>query len=112
MGVLLMLWWCAAAALGANSRFGAFNSRLRGDKFPFGLLREFAGKGLIYPTVFVAIPGFGCVNRKNSRYHGNNREFPAGGNGQRSFSASGCLRRKLKSHPLSACRISRRQRAA
>jgi hypothetical protein len=50
MGLFLVFFWCAAIAqtvLRYDSRFGGFNSRLGPNKFPFGLLRELAGKGLI-----------------------------------------------------------------
>jgi hypothetical protein len=57
MGLFLVLFWCSAVARDApryNSRFGAFNSRLGPNKFPFSLLRELSGKGLICLAVFAA----------------------------------------------------------
>src|SRR5262245_7264345 len=69
--------WCAAAAravLGSSSRFGAFNSRLAPNKFPFSRLRELVGNGLIWLAVFDARTTLFGLNRKNSRFHGNNRE--------------------------------------
>jgi len=57
MGLFLVLFWRSAVTgdiLRYNSRFGVFNSRLGRRKFPFPLLRELAGKGLICLTVFAA----------------------------------------------------------
>jgi hypothetical protein len=57
MGLFLVLFWCAAVAravLRYHSRFGALNSRLGANKFPFSRLRELPGKGLIYLAVFGA----------------------------------------------------------
>ncbi len=57
MGLFLVLFWCSAVTgdiLRYNSRFGVFNSRLGRHKFPFPLLRELVGKGLICLTVFAA----------------------------------------------------------
>src|SRR5215469_15170154 len=59
----------------SNSRFGAFNSRLGPNKFPFSPLRGFAGKGLIWLAVFVTKPALIANNRKNSQLHGKNREL-------------------------------------
>jgi hypothetical protein len=84
MGLFLVLFWCSAVAgdtLRYNSRFGVFNSRLGPNKFPFSLLRELAGKGLICLAVFAAKKALMWNNRKNSRFHGNNREFAAGETG-------------------------------
>ena len=53
---------------GGNSRFGAFNSRLGPKKFPFDLLREFAGKPLNFPAIFGAGAALFGNNRKNSRF--------------------------------------------
>jgi hypothetical protein len=56
MGLFLVLFWCSAVTgdiLRYNSRFDVFNSRLGRRKFPFPLLRELAGKGLIRLAVFV-----------------------------------------------------------
>src|SRR5215471_11509385 len=78
MGLFLVLFSCAAvarAALSENSRFGAFNSRLREHKFPFSRRRELAGKGLIYFTLLGAETALFANDRENSRFHGNNREF-------------------------------------
>jgi len=78
MGLFLVLFWCSAVTgdiLRYNSRFGVFNSRLRRRKFPFPLLRELAGKGLICLTVFAAKTAVIRRKRENSRFHGNNREF-------------------------------------
>jgi hypothetical protein len=68
MGLFLVLFWSARVvgkAFPDNSRFGEFNSRLGPKKFPFGRLRGYAGKDLIWLTVFAAktakigeIPGF------------------------------------------------------
>src|SRR5712671_292774 len=79
MGLFLVLSWCAAVArdvLRYNSRFGVFNSRFGPNKFPFSLLREFAGNGLICLAVFGAKTALIENNRENSRFHGNNRELP------------------------------------
>jgi hypothetical protein len=57
-----------------NSRFGAFNSRLGPNKFPFGRQRELAGKRLIRLAVFGAETALFASNEKNSRLHGKNRE--------------------------------------
>src|SRR5713226_2560540 len=78
MGLFLVLFWCAAVAravLRYNSRFGVFNSRLGPNKFPFGRRRELAGKSLICLAVFRANTALFGNKRKNSRFHGNNREF-------------------------------------
>jgi hypothetical protein len=51
MGLLLVLFWCAAVVrtvLRHDSRFGVFNSRLGPNEFPFSRQRELAGKGLIW----------------------------------------------------------------
>jgi hypothetical protein len=90
MGLFLVLFWCSAVAgdtLRYNSRFGVFNSRLGPNKFPFSLLRELAGKGLIGLAVFAAKKALMWNNRKNSRFHGNNREFAAGETG----GGTGCM---------------------
>jgi hypothetical protein len=81
MCLFLVLFWCAAVTRAVllhnsrDSRFGIFNSRLGGNKFPFSRQRELPGKGLIGLT----IPGANTVhferNRKNSRFDGNSREF-------------------------------------
>jgi len=50
MGLFLVLFWCAAVARAVHryySRFGIPNSRFGSNKFPFGRLRELAGKGPI-----------------------------------------------------------------
>ena len=57
------------------SRFGAFNSRLGPNKFPFSPLREFASKALNCLLVFVAKRYLHGANRQNSRLNGKNREF-------------------------------------
>ena len=78
MGLFLVFFWCAAiarAVLRYNSRLGGFNSRLGPNKFPFGPLRELAGKGLICLAVFATRTALMGNNRKNSRLHGNNQEF-------------------------------------
>src|SRR5262249_45819333 len=78
MGFLLVLLWCwtvAGDALRHNSRFGVFNSRLGGRKFPLPALRELAGKGLIHLAVFAAKTAVIGQNGENSRFDGNNREF-------------------------------------
>jgi hypothetical protein len=75
MGLFLVLLWCAAVVLGGNSRFGGFNSRLCPNKFAFPPLRELASKGLIWLAVFAAKTAVIGKNLKNSRFHGNNREF-------------------------------------
>ncbi len=85
MGFFVVLFWCAAVARGVlrhHSRFGVFNSRLGADKFPFGRLRELVGKGLICLVVFGAETALMENNRKNSRVHGNNREFRPRRNGR------------------------------
>jgi hypothetical protein len=43
---------------GYHSRFGALNSRLGANKFPFSRLREFPGKGLICLALFGAKTAF------------------------------------------------------
>ena len=55
--------------------FGAFNSRLGGKNSRLGRLREFARNGLISPAVFPVGWRLYRENQKNSRFHGNNREF-------------------------------------
>src|ERR1700730_15816121 len=75
MCLFQLLIWYAAVVLGSNSRFGGFNSRLGPNKFPFSRLRELARKGLTYLTVFGAKTAVFGDNRKNSRFHGKNREF-------------------------------------
>jgi len=57
-----------------NSRFGGFNSRLFLRNSRFGLLREFAGNGLICLAIFFDEWQFSGPDRRNSRLHGNNRE--------------------------------------
>jgi hypothetical protein len=55
MGLLVVLFWCAAAmraVLRFSFRFGEFNSRLGSVKFPLRRQREFPGKGLICRVVF------------------------------------------------------------
>jgi len=50
MGLFLVLFWCAAVARAVHryySRFGIPNSPFGSNKFPFGRLRELAGKGPI-----------------------------------------------------------------
>src|SRR5690348_13499878 len=79
----LVLFWCSAVVarcggpniLGDNSRFGVFNSRLGRGELPVRTLREFAGKGLIYPTILAARRQRSGQNRQNSRFFGKNREF-------------------------------------
>jgi hypothetical protein len=68
----IVYWWLAA--LGSNSRFGGFNSRLGRREFPFGAPREFAYKGLICLAVFSAKTTPIGQNRKNSRFCARNRE--------------------------------------
>jgi hypothetical protein len=76
MGLFLLLVWCSAweTYLRCISRFGVFNSRLGGRKFPFPVLRELTGKGLIYPEVSATKTTFIGQNREDSRFYGNNRE--------------------------------------
>jgi hypothetical protein len=57
MGLFLVLFLCSSFVkdmLREDSRFGAFNSHLCPNKFPFSLRRELAGKGLIRLAVFAA----------------------------------------------------------
>jgi hypothetical protein len=57
MGLFLVLFWSSRVigkAFPDNSRFGEFNSRLGPNKFPFGRLRGFADKGLIWLIIFAA----------------------------------------------------------
>jgi hypothetical protein len=61
-----MVYW-RSALLGPNSRFGGFNSRLGGCKFPFGTLREFARNGLICLAVFQC---------QNGTYWAKSKKFP------------------------------------
>ena len=75
--VLLYCIAVARAALCANSRFGAFNSRLGAKKFPFSRPRELARKGLICLAIFCTETALFGWNRKNSRFYGNKRD--AGG---------------------------------
>jgi hypothetical protein len=80
MGLLSLLLWRAAiacAVLRDNSRFGAFNSRLRGNEFPFSRRRELPGKGLICFTLVGAETALFAADRENSRFYGNNREVRA-----------------------------------
>jgi hypothetical protein len=75
---LFLVFWCATIAraiLRDNSRFGAINSRLRGNKFPFGRRRELVGNGLIYFILFGAETVLFANVRENSRYDGKNQEF-------------------------------------
>jgi hypothetical protein len=46
-----------------------------GSNSRFGLLREFAGKGLIWLVVFTAKRRFGGEIGENSRFDGKNREI-------------------------------------
>jgi hypothetical protein len=81
MGIFLILFWCSAVARDAprhNSRFGVFNSRLGPNKFPFSLLRELSGKGLICLAVFAAKTAVIGKIEKIPASTGNNREFAAG----------------------------------
>jgi hypothetical protein len=81
MGLFLVLFWCcgvAGDALRYNSRYGGFNSRLGPNKFPFSLLRELTGKGLIGLAFFAAKTAVIGQNRESSRFHGNNWEFTIG----------------------------------
>jgi hypothetical protein len=78
MGLSLVLVWCAALARGVlryNSRFGVFNSRLGANEFPFKRQREFTSNGLISLAFFGAETALCGQNRKNSRFHGNKRQF-------------------------------------
>src|SRR6516165_122872 len=58
-----------------NSRFGRFNSRFGRQKFPIGLLREFARKGLIWLAILGRKQYPGRTIGKNSRLDGNYREM-------------------------------------
>src|SRR5215471_2660057 len=81
MGLFLALFWCASVARTVhrhNSRFGVFNSRLGANKFPFSGQREFEAKRLIRPGFSVAKTALFERNRKNSRFHENNREYRRG----------------------------------
>ena len=88
MGLFLIVNWYRAGVgrcggrniLGDNSRFGVFNSRLGGRKFPIMLPRELVRKGMIRLTVFVAPTMVLGSNRKNSLYSGKNRDLPSPGN--------------------------------
>src|SRR5215471_8729693 len=71
-----------------NSRFAAFNSRLGVNKFPFSRQREFAGKRLIYLAVVDIKTALSGSNRKNSRFHGKNRETSPGAAPPRRIAAS------------------------
>jgi hypothetical protein len=77
----LVHFWCWAvlhavlAAGSRNSRFGRFNSRLGANKFPFMLRRELPSNPLIWHANLGPWSGVNRENRKNSRLHGNNREF-------------------------------------
>jgi hypothetical protein len=78
MGLLLVLFCCTAVAravLYDNSRFGAFNSRLGGRKFPFSRQRELVDKGLIYFTLLGTETALFAYDRENSRFYGNNWEL-------------------------------------
>jgi hypothetical protein len=75
-----MLLYCAVIArivLRNNSRFGASNSRLRENKFPFSRRRELARKRLSWLVVFGVETVLSANNRENSLFHGNNRELRA-----------------------------------
>lgn len=76
---LLVIFLLCAAVTGRfdvrnNSRFGIINSRLGQFKFPFDPLRELACKPLIWLAVSSAKTVQITQNRKNSRFHENNRE--------------------------------------
>src|SRR5216683_1318407 len=78
MGLFLVLFWCSTVAgdiLRYNSRFDVFNSRLGSANSRLARLRELAGKGLIYFIVFADKTTVFEQNRRNSRFHGKNREF-------------------------------------
>ena len=56
MSLFVVLFWCVAGASAVfrpDSRFGVFNSRLGGNKFPFSRQREFAREALSRLVVFV-----------------------------------------------------------
>jgi hypothetical protein len=77
MGMFLVLLLCAVCAYAIprrNSRFGAFNSRLGANKFPFGQLRELTNNALIFFIVFGDQLALSAKKRKNSRFYGNYRE--------------------------------------
>jgi len=77
MGLFLVLLLCAAIAhrlYRRNSRFGAFNSRLEANKFPFGAPRELTPKGLFYFSFLDAETVHFANDRENSRFYGNKRE--------------------------------------
>ena len=74
MGLLLVLLSCSGVN-SRNSRFGGFNSRQGSKKFPFSLPREFARKALICPALPSPKTAHMGQKRKNSRFHGNNREL-------------------------------------
>src|SRR5215831_817129 len=76
MGLVLVFFWRSVTAW-IYSRLGAFNSRLGVQKFPFKALRDFACNYLIRLAVFGAKTALPRQNRKNSRFHGKNREFGA-----------------------------------
>jgi hypothetical protein len=79
--LLMAFLWLSAEVAGrrggnpCNSRFGGINSRLASHKFPTSPLREFNGKRLICPIIFVVEWCWRRQNRRNSRLHGNNREI-------------------------------------
>jgi hypothetical protein len=85
MGLFLVLFWWAAivrAVLRCNSRFGAFNSRLGANKFPFNRRRELAGNGLIYFPFRGAKTVLFARIEKISRFYGNNGNFATRQNGR------------------------------
>jgi hypothetical protein len=79
MCLVLIFFLCAAIIerfdVPNNSRFGTINSRLGRFEFPFDPLRELIRKALIQRVFFGAETALIGQNRKNSRFHGNNREW-------------------------------------
>ena len=85
MCLSLLLFWCSGVVrdiLGYNSRFGVFNSRLGQTNSLFGLLREFARKGLIWAIAFAAIARLRGKIQKIPGFDGKYWEFALVG-GQR-----------------------------
>jgi hypothetical protein len=74
IAVLLRFGGVAPNFVGDNFGFRKFHSRLSWYHSQFGLQREFARNDLIWLTVFAAKWPFCGGNRKNSRFHGKNRE--------------------------------------
>jgi hypothetical protein len=85
MWLFLILLYCSVLwgqcgdrnILRDNSLCGNSNSRLRQRQFPIGLLREFAGNGLIRLTLLCKQTAIFGGNRRGSRFNGKtgNRPF-------------------------------------